>query len=75
MKTRIFRWLYPKLSLAMWQSGVRAGKRYATEEIQALIHSEIKCLNKARDDKNSKQRVFELLFILGEIVKLQENDD
>lgn len=75
MKTRIFRWLYPKLSMAMWQAGVRAGRSYAVEDIEALIHSEIKVLQKAKDDRDSKQRIFELLFILSLIKKLQSHDD
>ena len=53
-----------------WYGARRTGRTAGINEVKALIHAEIKILEKARDDRDAKQRILELCFILAQIKKL-----
>jgi hypothetical protein len=66
--------VFKKTMSAYWWQARRTGKRYALNSVKALIYAEIRVLNKNASDDGTKQRINELLFILGQIKKVEGND-
>jgi hypothetical protein len=67
---RLFETLFSKTMRSYWYGARRTGRTAGINEVKALIHAEIKILEKARDDRDAKQRILELCFILAQIKKL-----
>jgi len=65
---------FKKTMATYWWQARATGKRYALNSVKALIHAEIKVLNKNATDNATKQRINELLFILSQIRRVEDNE-
>jgi hypothetical protein len=66
--------VFKKTMRTYWWEARRTGKRYALDSVKALIYAEIRVLNKNATDNATKQRINELLFILTQIKKVENNE-
>jgi hypothetical protein len=66
--------IFKKTMATYWWQARRTGKRYALNSVKALIHTEIRVLNRNATDDGTKQRINELLFILSQIKKVENHD-
>jgi hypothetical protein len=72
MMIEVLEFLFRRTMRTYWYSARFTGRSAGINEVRALIHAEIKVLQKNRNDKATDQRIAELYFILAQTKKLTD---